>query len=117
MCGFADFLPYAEAARGLIADGLMSMWEKVGQVRWLVRRTAQLHVKWSACGIPGLRQVFCSKYRPKDGLTICSSEAYPEGIPTETSVLAANLKALPSGLAVSTSPSIEAAVSDLSNAK
>jgi hypothetical protein len=118
LCELLDFSPSSEASRAFITDALMSMCATVEQVRWLVRRTAQLHVKWSTCGIPGLRQVFCSKYMPKDGLTTCSSEAYPEGIPSEKPlVLAVNAKALPPGHAVSASPSIEATVSDLSDAK
>ena len=118
LCELLDYSPSSDESRAIIADSLMSMCATVDQVRWLVRRTPQLHVKWRTCGIPGLRQIFCSKYRPKDGLMICSSEAYPEGIPTEKSAgLAAGVRALPSGHAVSVGPSIEAAVSDLSDAK
>jgi hypothetical protein len=118
LCELLDYSPPSDSARALISDALMSLCATVDQVRWLVRRAGQLHVKWSTCGIPGLRQIFCSKYRPKDGLTISWSEAYPEGIPSEKpSVLAVNAKALPPGHVGSASRSIEAAVSDLSDAK
>ena len=118
LCELLDFSPSSDASRAVIADALMSMCTTVDQVRWLVLRTAQLHVKWSTCGIPGLRQILCSKYKAKDGVNICASEAYPEGIPTEKPLtLAANAKTLPPGHGVSASPQLEAAVSDLSNAR
>ena len=58
LCELLDFSPPSEGSRALIADALMSMCATVDQVRWLVRRTAQLHVKWSTCGVPRVKADF-----------------------------------------------------------
>lgn len=106
------FFPSDPAARLAIARMLGEMAANEDQVRWLVRRmTSGLYNEWP--GPRELRACFCSRFRPRDGISI-SSEVYLDGIPSERPELPAPaMKALPAGHSVSASPSIEAAVHNL----
>jgi hypothetical protein len=81
LCDVLAFAPSTKLGRMLIANALIAMCPNEESVRWLVERACALHTKWGTCGIPGLRQILCSRYLPKDGLTISATEAYPEGVP------------------------------------
>jgi hypothetical protein len=93
------------------------MCDSEEQLKWLTERVCDHYTKWEDCGIPGLRQMLCLQYRPKDGIELFSTKAYPDGITLEKPHLESVSKALPPGHAVPASPSIEAVVSDLSDAK
>jgi hypothetical protein len=119
ICDTLAFAPPKEAklARAHINNRLLAMCDSEEQLKWLTDRVCDLYTKWEDCGIPGLRQMLCLQYRPKDGIELFSTKSYPDGIPLEKPQLESVSKALPPGHAVSASPSIEAAVSDLSDAK
>lgn len=119
ICDTLAFAPPREAklARAHITNRLLAMCDSEEQLKWLTDRACDLYTKWEDCGIPGLRQILCFQYRPRDGIEPFSTIAYPDGIPVEKPQLEPVSKALPPGHAVSASPSIEASVSDLSNAK
>ena len=58
-----------------------SMCETEEQVRWLVSRmTSGLYSQWP--GPQEMRACYCSKFRPKDGISTCST-VYETGIPSE----------------------------------
>lgn len=80
-----SFAPENDLAQLAIAHFLIDdLCQFKEQAEWLARRVPQLHTKWDACGLPGLRQIFCARYeRPKDGLIITSTAAYPDGIPAD----------------------------------
>jgi hypothetical protein len=72
------FFPSDESARLAIVRMVGQMAETEEQVRWLVRRTLDLHNEWP--GPLELRAVFCSRFRPKDGKN-AYSEMFPGGFP------------------------------------
>lgn len=51
------------------------------QVRWLVNRmTSGLYAQWP--GPQEMRACFCSRFKPADGISVCST-VYLDGIPSE----------------------------------
>lgn len=84
------FFPNEPAARLAIVRMAGEMADNEEQVRWLVRRTLNLHNEWP--GPLEFRAVFCSKFRPRDGIEK-HSEIYPDGIPSEKPAV----PSLPSG--------------------
>lgn len=118
LCEGLAHAPRTEVGKAIITNALLSMCSTLEQATWLVQRACMLHIKWSTCGLPGLRQILCSKYAPKDGITVSSTEAYPEGVPSEQPQTVAPVPpALPPGHVVSVSPSVDAAVQELVEAK
>lgn len=81
LCGTLAFAP-PSGSRSMIVKAVMSMCRTVEQLEWLTERACELHTEWKTCGIRGLRQIISSRWTPKDGLVITSTEAYPEGIPS-----------------------------------
>jgi hypothetical protein len=67
----------------VIGDAIASMCGSVEALRYMVRRACSLYKTWDQCGIPGLRQIVCSLYRPADGIESGGTEMYPDGIPSE----------------------------------
>lgn len=80
-----SFAPENDLAQLSIAHFLIDdLCQFKEQAEWLARRVPQLYSKWDACGLPGLRQIFCSRYeRPRDGVISISTPTYPDGIPLE----------------------------------
>jgi len=118
LCEVLDYAPPTEIGQGVITSAVLSMCSTAEKAMWLVQRACTLHTKWTACGIAGLRQILCSKYRPKDGINVSFTEAYPEGVPSERPLQVAPAPpALPPGHLASVSPSLEAAVGELAEAK
>jgi hypothetical protein len=86
---------------------------------WLAKRAVELHRTWDKCGLQGLHQIWFAKHRPKNDrergldLTSGASEAYPEGVPSESEsrleIGAGERLALP-GCAVSADPAMAALV-------
>jgi hypothetical protein len=64
-------------------DAVIRMCATKEQAWWLARRVTELYTRWGGCGVPGLRQILCSKYHPRDGVESKPTEAFPEGIPSE----------------------------------
>lgn len=77
LCETLAYAPRTEVGEAMITNALLSMCSTGEQALWLVQRAFTLHVKWSTCGRPGLRQILCSKYPPKDGIEVSFTEASP----------------------------------------
>jgi hypothetical protein len=60
------------------------------QLAWLIRRATALYNQWP--GLSEIRAVYCSKFRPRDGIEV-NSGVYLDGIPSERA--AAPVLALP----------------------
>jgi hypothetical protein len=118
LCEALSFAPSTKAARVMVADALMDMCETAEQVRYVLRGAIILYTKWSTCGLPGLRQILCSKYRPKDGYDCTVTEAFPEGIPADTPVIEGEgYSSLPRGFAASIDPTLNYQVQAVARAK
>lgn len=78
------FFPTDAGAQTVIGDALASMCPSVESLRYVVRRAVSLYRSWDKCGVPGLRQIVCAKYRPADGSESGPTDEYPEGLPSET---------------------------------
>jgi len=74
------FFPGDPDIRAALVWALLEMVETEEQLDWLVRRALRLYGKWP--GIAELRALYCSHWKPKDGLESMST-IYPEGIPSE----------------------------------
>jgi hypothetical protein len=112
------FFPSDDQARTAIFNLVCSMATTEDQVRWLVKRTVALHNEWP--GPKELRAVFCSKFKPRDGVE-AHSQIYLEGIPSEKpealTLPVGGQKALPSGAEISAAPTLGIAIRDLARAK
>ena len=91
------------------------MAETEAQVEWLVNRILDLSNEW-----PGplvLRQIFCSKFKPQDGIEAGSTALFPEGPPPEKRIEAPAKRALLLGHEVTHNPALEQSVRLLSGVK
>jgi hypothetical protein len=80
--GMLPFFPTEQNARVGIVALVCEMADGNSQVDWLVRRCLQLWSRWEGPG--ELRAVFCSKFRPRDGVEAYSLlPQFEEGIPSE----------------------------------
>lgn len=59
---------------------VMDLCEYADQAEWLGKRVRDFYREWP--GAHEIRAVFCSKYRPKDGVNAYSA-VYVDGIPSE----------------------------------
>lgn len=76
------YFPQSTTARGIVAAELQAMCISLDSARWLVTRMAHLYTTWP--GLPDLRSVYCSKFRPMDGVEgNTTPAAFPDGVPTE----------------------------------
>jgi len=82
LCEVLEFSPTSELARMLISNALISMCPNEEAVWHVVSEAAQLYRNWGKCGIPGLRQIVCCKYSPRDGISLTSTDEYPDGLPS-----------------------------------
>src|ERR1035437_9823961 len=85
------------------------------QVEWLVARTVALCNEWP--GPVGLRQVFCSKFKPADGIEAGGTSMFPEGPPSEKRIDPSPLPALPPGHVATVDPGYDRAIRLLAAAK
>jgi len=46
----------------------------------MVRRAVALYRSWDKCGVLGLRQIVCARYRPVDGIESGPTDQFPEGL-------------------------------------
>jgi|SRR6185437_2873311 len=109
--GMLKYFPADKEARAAIVQMVCEMAANNAQVAWLVKRALALYNEWP--GPNELRAAFCSKFRPRDGIT-AYSRIYADGIPSEKQGFAAALpspdrKALPAG-AASADPELAAEV-------
>lgn len=72
------YFPSDEDAWIELAKDLADMAENEEQVQWLVKRVRNLYAEWP--GVHELRAVFCSRFKPKDGINAYSS-VYLDGVP------------------------------------
>ncbi len=77
------FFPASDiVARAVAMTELMEMCETDEQVDWLGKRMSALYTEWP--GLRELRAVFCSKFKPADGVEVDSTDPrYVDGIPSE----------------------------------
>jgi hypothetical protein len=76
------FFPAQTEAKVEISEVVEEFAEADEQVDWLGRRMLALYKEWP--GPRELRACFCSRYKPKDGFSICSAVyAKQGGIPSE----------------------------------
>ena len=100
-----------DAVLAALARLVVNMCDNEQQVEWLVdRMTSGLYQEWP--GPQEMRAVYCSRYKPKDGLN-AYSQVYPDGIPASREparkqITAAEVKALPPGNVASADMSLEA---------
>jgi hypothetical protein len=74
------FFPADADIRAALVWALLEMVETEEQLDWLVRRALRLYSKWP--GIGEIRAIYCSKFKPKDGIEAYST-VYLDGIPSE----------------------------------
>jgi hypothetical protein len=116
------YFPRDPMAQGVIGDALASMCPNVDALRYVVRRACELYQNWERCGIQGLRQIVCYRYRPADGAEIYGTSAYPGGLPPDPQaqgkgIAAPDLKALPPGAEISADDRIAKRVRLLAHVK
>jgi hypothetical protein len=77
------FFPSSDTvARATVMLELMQMCSSDDQVEWLSKRLSALYTEWP--GLRELRAVFCSKFKPHDGVETNSADArFIDGIPRE----------------------------------
>jgi hypothetical protein len=81
LCGVLAYAPKTTAGMAHIAESLMAMCATEAEADWTTARACELYRRWEDCGIPGLRQIVSSFRRPKDGISVSSTAAFPDGIP------------------------------------
>lgn len=106
------YFPADDGARLELAKLVARMASTEDQVEWLVQRAIAVYSEWP--GPHELRACFCSKFRPADGISACST-VYLDGLPSERP--AEPLPALPPGVVASIDPSLEFAVKTLARSK
>jgi hypothetical protein len=74
------FFPGDPDIRAALVSVFMDLVETDEQLDWLVNRALRLYGKWP--GVAEIRGLYCSRWKPKDGMETYSS-IYPEGIPSE----------------------------------
>jgi len=77
------YFPRDHEAQTIIGDALAAMCPNVEALRYVVRRACELYQHWDRCGLQGLRQIVCFRYRPADGIEIYGTAAYPGGLPVD----------------------------------
>jgi hypothetical protein len=69
------YFPSEPAARRAMVEMVCNMATHEDQVRWLVRRMMDVHNEWP--GPVELRNLFCSRFPPADGI----DPRFPDGLP------------------------------------
>ena len=114
------FFPTDDFARAELVSMVCEMASTNEQIEWLVKRARNVWNQWE--GPSELRALFCSKYKPADGVEFYSAlPQFADGIPSEREsapqLPARAIREIASGEPVTASPSIAAVVSDLCAAK
>ncbi len=79
--GSLKFFPANVRVRLTVVRMIRDMACTDDQVKWLIGRTLQLYNAWE--GPRELRALYCSRFKPRDGIEAQSS-IYVEGFPAET---------------------------------
>lgn len=111
------YFPADEDACIELAKDLADMAQNEDQIEWCIKRVRNLYPEWP--GIRELRAVFCSRFKPQDGINAYST-IYLDGIPpSKQSLVIAGpeQKSLPPGHVVSVDVKVERAVSVLVQTK
>ena len=74
------FFPNDPDTRIAMAEVLIEMVDTEEHLNWLVRRALQVYSRWP--GIAELRALYCSRFKPRDGIETYS-EVYGEGFPPD----------------------------------
>lgn len=122
--GLLRFFPADADTRLELAKLVARMASNEDQVDWLVQRVIALCNEWPGPRV--LRQIFCAKFKPADGLEVGSTEMFPDGPPNEvggTECLAVRelqaqngpIMALPPGRKVTADESLDLAVLKLAS--
>ncbi len=114
------FFPADDFARAELVSMVCEMASTNEQIEWLVKRARNVWNQWE--GPSELRALFCSKYKPADGVECYSAlPQFADGIPSEREsapqLPARAMREIASGKPVTASPSVAAVVSDLCAAK
>ena len=75
------FFPGDSDTRGALIWALLQFVETEEQLDWLVERALQLYARWP--GVGELRALYCSRFKPRDGVE-AYSEIYQSGFPHQT---------------------------------
>jgi len=78
--GLMAFFPSDPEVRAALVTVLMNLIETEEQLDWLVTRALRLYAKWP--GVAELRALYCSRFKPRDGIESYST-VYLDGIPPE----------------------------------
>jgi hypothetical protein len=80
------FFPASDiSARATVMLELIEMCSTDEQVEWLGNRVTALYTEWP--GLRELRAVFCSKFKPADGIEVYSADTrFIDGIPSERQI-------------------------------
>jgi hypothetical protein len=78
------FFPSDPEVRAALVTVLMDLIETEDQLDWLVNRALRLYAKWP--GVAELRALYCSRFKPRDGIESYST-VYLDGIPAESTPL------------------------------
>lgn len=116
LCEVLEFAPKSAMAQSIITSGLMAMCSTEEQVKWLINEAGMRFTKWGECGLPVLRQILCSKYRPKDGIDYSYTPAFPDGIPSAQPA-PPEIQQLPRGAPESANEKLNEAVRKLADLK
>jgi hypothetical protein len=108
------FFPLQEPlVKMAVAEELPTIAATDEQLEWLIQRVTRLFNQWP--GLSEIRAVYCSKFRPLDGVTVYSG-VYPDGIPSERAA-APPPPALPPGHDFTADPEFENELKSLSKLK
>jgi hypothetical protein len=75
------FFPGDPDTRAALISVLMQLVETEEQLEWLVERALKLYTRWP--GVGELRALYCSRFKPRDGVE-AYSEIYQSGFPHQT---------------------------------
>lgn len=76
-----DYFPPDEITQGFIGRELASMCSTAEQLQVVATIAPRIYRRWGDCGMAGLRQILCRFHKPKDGIEVSGTDAYPDGIP------------------------------------
>jgi hypothetical protein len=102
------FFPSEPSARLELVNLVLRMAATYEQIEWLVARTTSVCNEW-----PGplvLRQIFCSRFKPRDGIEAGATPMFPDGLPPERRPVQASVLALPPGHAATLDAGLDKAV-------
>lgn len=106
------YFPGDRDIRAALVWVLLEMVETEEQMDWLVNRALRLYGNWP--GVGELRALYCSRWKPKDGMEAFST-VYPEGIPSERPRPV--MRDAPRGQAVTADPALNRQIQQAAGSK